>query len=74
MPEIPFKMDYVLSVTAKHMKKSIDISIKKTEARFHEFIADEEKSQEVFKTLLSLHTLRKQIDDFQHKHSTIKGK
>lgn len=62
----PFSMGYVLRTTAKHMRKSIDISIRKTFERAGEFNGiNEEKSQEVMKTLLVLHAMRKQIDDFQ---------
>lgn len=65
MKENPFDMSYVLRATAKHMRKSIDISIRKTFARLPEFMSDETKSKEVFKTLAMLHTMRKQLDDFQ---------
>ena len=61
----PFSMGYVLRTTAKHMRKSVDISIRKTFERIAEFDGNLEKSQEIFKTLAVLHTLRKQIDDFQ---------
>lgn len=62
-------MGYVLRTTAKHMRKSIDISIRKTFERVPEFANEQEKSQEVFKTLAFLHTMRKQLDDFQAQHS-----
>lgn len=65
MKENPFDMSYVLRATAKHMRKSIDISIRKTFERLPEFMSDEVKSKEVFKTLAVLHTMRKQLDDFQ---------
>jgi hypothetical protein len=65
----PFSMGYVLRTTAKHMRKSIDISIRKTFERVPEFAEDQAKSQEVFQTLSFLHTMRKQLDDFQAKHS-----
>ena len=61
----PFSMGYVLRTTAKHMRKSIDISIRKTFERVAEFGDDRKKSEEVFKTLAFLHTMRKQLDDFQ---------
>jgi hypothetical protein len=67
--EKPFSMGYVLRTTAKHMRKSIDISIRKTFERVSEFSSNQEKSQEVFKTLAFLHTMRKQLDDFQHQNS-----
>lgn len=61
----PFSMGYVLRTTAKHMRKSIDISIRKTFERVSEFAEDKPKSVEVFKTLSYLHTMRKNLDDFQ---------
>lgn len=63
--EKPFSMGYVLRTTAKHMRKSIDISIRKTFERIKEFEGNQEKSQEVFKALSHLHAMRKQLDDFQ---------
>jgi hypothetical protein len=70
----PFSMGYVLRTTAKHMRKSIDISIRKTFERVEEFADDQEKSKEVFQTLSFLHTMRKQLDDFQATHSeTFRG-
>jgi hypothetical protein len=61
----PFSMGYVLRTTSKHMRKSIDISIRKTFERIAEFDGNLEKSQEVFKTLSTLHEMRKQLDEFQ---------
>ena len=69
MPQKPFSMGYVLRTTAKHMRKSIDISIRKTFERVAEFAEDQLKSKEVFETLSFLHTMRKQLDDFQAQHS-----
>jgi hypothetical protein len=62
-------MGYVLRTTAKHMRKSIDISIRKTFERVSEFADDPEKSKEVFETLSFLHRMRKDLDDFQQKNS-----
>jgi len=71
----PFSKGYVLRTTAKHMRKSIDISIRKTFERVSEFAEDRAKSQEVFETLSFLHIMRKQIDDFQANNSeNFKGK
>ncbi|RLA26253.1 MAG: hypothetical protein DRQ62_00020 [Gammaproteobacteria bacterium] len=64
----PFSMGYVLRTTAKHMRKSIDISIRKTFERVEEFEGSD-KGAEVFKTLSHLHAMRKQLDDFQLKNS-----
>ena len=58
-------MSYVSKTTEKKKKKSIDISIRKTFERLPEFVDDQAKSQEVFKTLGLLHTMRKNLDDFQ---------
>jgi len=72
--EKPFSMSYVLRTTAKHMRKSIDISIRKTFERVGEFAHDQQKSREVFETLSFLHTMRKNLDDFQSANSeTFKG-
>jgi len=65
----PFSMGYVLRTTAKHMRKSIDISIRKTFERVAEFADDKEKSEEVFRTLSFLHMMRKGLDDFQADNS-----
>jgi len=65
----PFSMGYVLSTTAKHMRKSIDISIRKTFDRVEEFAEDKDKSAEIFATLAHLHELRKQLDNYQAEHS-----
>jgi hypothetical protein len=65
----PFSIGYVLRTTAKHMRKSIDISIRKTFERVNEFSDNQTKSEEVFKTLAVLHTMRKQLDDFQLQNS-----
>ena len=66
----PFSQGFVLRTTAKHMRKSIDISIRKTFERVAEFADDQEKSREVFETLSVLHKMRKQLDDFQASNST----
>jgi hypothetical protein len=67
--EKPFSMGYVLRTTAKHMRKSIDISIRKTFEREAEFRDRPEKSSEVFKTLSFLHRMRQELDEFQHANS-----
>lgn len=61
----PFSMDYVVGLTLKHMRKSIDTSVRKTVARIAEFDGNTEMSQEVFKTLAMLQTIRKQLDNLQ---------
>jgi hypothetical protein len=64
----PFSQSYVLRTTAKHMRKSIDISIRKTFERIKDFDGNQEKSKEVFETLAKLHSLRSKIEDFQLQH------
>ena len=67
----PFGMGYVLRTTVKHMKKSIDISIRKTSERIAEFDGNSGKSQEVLKTLSTLYAMRKIVDDFQLENKVI---
>lgn len=59
----PFSMDYVVRTTAKNIRKSIDISIRKTFERIAEFDGNQEKSQEVFRTLTELHAMRQRFDN-----------
>jgi hypothetical protein len=61
----PFSQAYVLRTTAKYMRKQIDVSIRKTFERMAEFDGNQEKAAEVFSTLANLHSMRKQVDDFQ---------
>lgn len=57
----PFSKEYVLQVTALHMKKAVDISIRKTSERIEEFAGDQEKSREVLETLVMLNMIRNQL-------------
>ena len=66
---IPFDMGYVLSTTARHMRRNIDVSIRKTFERMSEFDGNSEKGNEVMNTLNFLHQWRKQLDDFQQAHT-----
>jgi gas vesicle protein len=63
--EKPFSKSYVLRTTAKHMRKSIDISIRKTFERVKDFDSNGPKSREVFETLSILHQMRSHLDKFQ---------
>lgn len=67
---IPFNKGYVLRITAKHMRRSIDISIRKTFERVQEFEPNTQEQREIFETLSVLHNLRKQLDDFQESNSS----
>jgi hypothetical protein len=65
----PFSVGYVLRTTVKHMRRSVEISIRKTVERIAEFDGDSDKSAEVLKTLSALHQMRAQLDAFQEAHS-----
>lgn len=60
-----FDKSYVLKVTASHIRKAIDVSIRKTFERVKDFDSNPQKSKEIIETLSILHTMRKQLDDFQ---------
>ena len=47
------------------MRRSIDISIRKSFDRMPEFNDDSEKRMEIMETLDVLHKMRKLLDDFQ---------
>jgi hypothetical protein len=64
-----FTKDYVLKLTAGHMRRCIDISIGKTFDRVGEFADDPVISKEIFETLSHLHTLRRQLDVYQLRHA-----
>jgi hypothetical protein len=61
----PFSKSYVLKTTTRHMRRSIDISIRKSFDRMPEFNDDSAKRMEIMETLDVLHKMRKIIDDFQ---------
>lgn len=61
----PFSYNYVLRTTIRHMIRDIDISISKTLKRFPEFVNNQSKSQEIFTTLMQLHKMRKDLEQFQ---------
>jgi predicted KAP-like P-loop ATPase len=60
----PFSQQYVLATTVKHVKRSIETSIRKTMDRMNEFEGDHLKSNEIFKTLTILQAMKKQVDSF----------
>lgn len=47
------------------MRRSVDISIRKSFERFKDFDNDSEVGREIMETLSVLHTVRKMFDDFQ---------
>ncbi len=59
----PFSIEYVISATKKHMLKSIEISIRKTIERIAEFDGNREKSEEVFRTLSELNSMKKSLEE-----------
>lgn len=61
----PFSVSYVIGTTVQHMRKAVDISIRKTFERVAEFDGNTEKSTEVFRALSILHDIRKQLDSVQ---------
>jgi len=61
----PYTKSYVLRATARHMRRCIDISIRKTNERWPEFKDIPEKSKEVMETLMVLHNMRNAVDQFQ---------
>lgn len=68
--EKPFDINYVAGVTLHRMRKSIDMSIKKTYERTGEFQDDPKKSSEVFKTLSMLHSWHKVLNQLTTKQGT----
>lgn len=66
-----FSKAFVLRTTTRHMRRSVDISIRKTFERLAEFNGDEVKGKEVFETLDVLHRMRKLIDDFQEHNQVL---
>lgn len=62
MSQRPFDIEFVTKLTLTNMRRDVDLSISKTFARIPEFKDNPEKSQEVFLTLMRLHTIRAQID------------
>lgn len=63
--QAPFSKAFVLKTTSRHMRRSIDISIRKSFDRMSDFKDDAIKRQEIFETLDVLHKMRKLLDDFQ---------
>jgi hypothetical protein len=47
------------------MRRSVDISIRKSFERFQDFDENSAAGREIMETLSVLHTVRKMLDDFQ---------
>jgi len=54
-----------MRTTFRHMRRSVDISIRKSFERFQDFDNASETGKEIMETLSTLHTVRKLLDDFQ---------
>jgi hypothetical protein len=73
----PFSKSFVMKTTFRHMRRSVDISIRKSFERFQDFDKDSDVGRDIMETLSVLHTVRKVLDDFQennkHLFSDSKG-
>jgi len=65
MTEKPFSKSFVMRTTFRHMRRSVDISIRKSFERFRDFEEGSREGKECLETLSVLHTVRKMLDDFQ---------
>jgi len=72
----PFSKAFAMKTTFRHMRRSVDISIRKSFERFQDFDKNSEAGKEIMETLSVLHTVRKVLDDFQenNKHLFIDNK
>jgi hypothetical protein len=61
----PFSKTFVMRTTFRHMRRSVDISIRKSFERFQDFDNNSEMGKEIMETLDTLHKVRKMLDDFQ---------
>jgi len=68
---VPFSKSFVMSTTFKHFYKSIDISTSKSLKRMEEFEGDKEKGLEIFETVQVLFTVRKMLEEFESKNSSL---
>jgi len=53
------------------MRRSVDISIRKSFERFQDFENNSDTGKEIMETLSVLHTVRKMMDDFQEENSQL---
>lgn len=65
MDKKPFSKTFVMRTTFRHMRRSVDISIRKSFERFQDFEEGSREGKECLETLSVLHTVRKMLDDFQ---------
>ena len=71
MNEKPFSKTFVMRTTFRHMRRSVDISIRKSFERFQDFDNDSAMGREIMETLDVLHKVRKMLDDFQVNNSEL---
>ena len=71
MTDKPFSKPFVMRTTFRHMRRSVDISIRKSFERFQDFDNDSETGGEIMETLDVLHKVRKLLDDFQANNSEL---
>jgi hypothetical protein len=69
MTDKPFSKSFVMRTTFRHMRRSVDISIRKSFDRFQDFDEGSREGKECLETLSVLHTVRKILDDFQAANS-----
>jgi len=69
MTEKPFSKSFVMRTTFRHMRRSCDISIRKSFERFKDFDKNSQMGQEIMETLSVLHSVRKMLDDFQKENN-----
>ena len=65
MADKPFSKAFVMRTTFRHMRRSVDISIRKSFERFKGFEDNSYEGKQCLETLSVLHTVRKMLDDFQ---------
>jgi|SaaInl8_150m_RNA_FD_contig_71_827921_length_1655_multi_9_in_0_out_0_4 hypothetical protein len=66
----PFRIDYVIELTRTKMLENIEFSTERVMERFPEFVgANDDKSQEVFKTLATLQNMKKHIKGFNYERN-----
>jgi len=65
MTDKPFSKSFVMRTTFRHMRRSVDISIRKSFERFGDFKEGSHEGKDCLETLSVLHQVRKILDDFQ---------
>jgi len=67
----PFSKAFVMRTTFRHMRRSVDISIRKSFERFKDFDNDSSTGRDIMETLSVLHSVRKLLDDFQENNKEL---